>query len=107
VVLLIACIAFSVSVLWIRSIVESVPFSSVERFKLGLFGVEARELPQYEEGYWEDTAAIWKQILTQQSPITASKAHRLLWAQITLAVAMLSVAALLLLVIQPFLAKLL
>lgn len=106
VVLLIACIAFSVAVLWIRSIVESVPFPSVEKFKAGLFGVEAKELHKYEEGYWEDTAAIWKQILAQQSPITASKANRLLWAQVTLALAMLSVAALLLLIIQPFISKL-
>ena len=107
VVLLIACIAFSVAVLWVRSIVESVPFSSVEKFKVGLFGVGDAALHEYEQGYWEDTAAIWKQILTQQSPIITSKANRLLGAQITLALAMLSVAALLLLIIQPFLSKLL
>lgn len=107
VVLLIVSIAFSVAVLWIRSMVETLPFSSVDRFRVELFGVEAAQLHQYEEGYWGDTAAVWKQILTRQTPIITSKGNRLQWAQITLALAMLCVGALLLLIIQPFISKLL
>jgi len=98
--LLVCCIGFCLSVLWVRSIPGPPTFQALNKLKANLWPITSR-LEDYEEGYWGDRATLWQNVVNEQFSLIAAKSKRLLLGQITLASAMFTVAVLLFALIGP------
>lgn len=100
VALLVCCIGFCLAVMWVRAIAGPPTFQALDQLKTDLWTINTG-LEPYEEGYWGERAALWQNVVDDQSALINSKAKRLLIGQLTLASAMLAVALLLFSLIGP------
>jgi len=105
IVLLVGCIGFCLAVMWLRAIPGRPTFESLNKLKSDLWPIALGDLDAYEEGYWGDRSVLWQAVTTEQSTLIKSKAHRLLIAQVILALAMIFVALLLLFLIVPIISS--
>jgi hypothetical protein len=102
--LLVCCIGFCLAVMWVRQIPGPPTFEALNQLKADLWPITSG-LETYEEGYWGDRSALWKNVVDEQSSLIGSKGKRVLLAQITLASAMFAVAILLFALIGPIISS--
>jgi hypothetical protein len=99
---IICCIAFCLRVLWVRAFPGLPAFAWLKELQSDLFHLPVSELKdQHEASYWNDRASIWQGILEEQDRAIAAKGTWLFRAQLALALAMLTVAALLMVIVGP------
>jgi multisubunit Na+/H+ antiporter MnhB subunit len=102
VVLIICCIGFCLRVLWIRAFPGPPTVSFLKQLKSDLFAIPPADLNLYEESYWEERGREWETIVDDLDSMIVAKARWLFAAQLGLALAMFTIALLLILIIQPF-----
>jgi hypothetical protein len=96
ILLLIVCVGLSLWCMWTKVIP---PPLSMKHLTYISDNIDPSQLPA-EEDYCNERIAVWRKCIEAQSNVATSKQKRVLWAQVTLAVAMAVIAGMLLYLIH-------